>query len=158
MDDAGNHKGRNELTRRGFLQLRGEFHCLRKGGDRCYAFNGENQYHCIFGGGGICYIVHPSDTAPVLIAHEAAVRVIGPKGTRSVPLEKFYVLPSQDVRKETVLRPDEILTEILRRHLRRGFAAPTGRYGHANLGILPLPGRPLRCSLKMIEWRRPAWF
>ena len=43
---------------------RGEFHCLRKGGDRCYAAEGENHYHCIFGSGGICYIVHPSDVAP----------------------------------------------------------------------------------------------
>src|SRR5512137_478278 len=29
---------------------RGEFHCLRKGGDRCYAVAGENHYHCILGG------------------------------------------------------------------------------------------------------------
>ena len=92
---------------------RGEFHCLRKGGDRCYALNGENQFHCLFGSGGICYIVHPSDIAPVLMAYEASVRIIGPKGTRSLPLEKLYVLPSDDVRKETVLKPDEILTEIL---------------------------------------------
>ena len=26
---------------------RGEFHCLRKGGDRCFAVEGENHYHCI---------------------------------------------------------------------------------------------------------------
>ena len=92
---------------------RGEFHCLRKGGDRCYALNGENQFHCIFGSGGICYIVHPSDIAPVLMAYEATVRIIGPKGTRSLPLEKLYILPSDDVKKETVLKPDEILSETL---------------------------------------------
>jgi xanthine dehydrogenase YagS FAD-binding subunit len=92
---------------------RGEFHCLRKGGDRCYALNGENQFHCIFGSGGICCIVHPSDIAPVLIAYGTTVRVIGPKGTRSVPLEKFHVLPGEDVQKETVLKPNEVVTEIL---------------------------------------------
>ena len=29
---------------------RGDFHCLRKGGDMCYAYAGENQYHSILGG------------------------------------------------------------------------------------------------------------
>ena len=38
---------------------RGEFHCLRKGGDQCFAYEGENAYHCIFGG-NMCYIVHPA--------------------------------------------------------------------------------------------------
>ncbi len=92
---------------------RGEFHCLRKGGDRCYAYQGENQFHCIFGSGGICFIVHPSDTAPALVAYEATALVAGPKGTRRVPLAKFHVLPAEDVKKETVLRPNEIVTEIL---------------------------------------------
>lgn len=92
--------------------FRGDFHCLRKGGDQCYAFNGENEFHCILGGAG-CYIVHPSDTAPALVALEARARLVGPKGSRTVPLESFFVLPAQDMRKENVLRPGEILTEIL---------------------------------------------
>jgi len=92
---------------------RGEFNCLRKGGPTCYAYQGENQFHCIFGSGGICYITHPSDTAPALVAYEATLRIAGPGGTKLLPIEKFYVLPTQDVRKETVLKPNEILTEIL---------------------------------------------
>jgi len=92
---------------------RGEFHCLRKGGNTCYAYQGENQYHCLFGSGHICYIVHPSDTAPALVAYEATVRIAGPRGTKPLPLEKFYVLPGQNVQKETILKPNEILTEIL---------------------------------------------
>ena len=92
---------------------RGEFHCLRKGGSTCYAYQGENQFHCIFGSGGICYITHPSDTAPALVAYQATFRIVGPKGARLLPIEKFYVLPSHDVRKETVLKPNEILTEIV---------------------------------------------
>jgi xanthine dehydrogenase YagS FAD-binding subunit len=91
---------------------RGDFHCLRKGGDRCYALGGENQFHCIFGGHR-CYIVHPSDTAPVLVAFEACARIVGPKGTRTVPLEHFHVLPGQDVQRETVLDRDEIVMEIV---------------------------------------------
>jgi xanthine dehydrogenase YagS FAD-binding subunit len=100
---------------------RGEFYCLRKGGPTCYAYQGENQFHCIFGSGGICYITHPSDTAPALVAYEATLRIAGPGGTRVLPIEKFYVLPSQDVKKETVLKPDEILTEILLPPLAKGL-------------------------------------
>ncbi len=91
---------------------RGEFHCLRKGGDRCYAVGGENQYHCILGGED-CFMVHPSDTAPPLVALEAVVRIAGPKGTRTVPVSRFHVPPSEDVQKETVLDPGEVVTEIM---------------------------------------------
>jgi xanthine dehydrogenase YagS FAD-binding subunit len=90
---------------------RGDFHCIRKGGDTCFAFAGENQYHCIFGGAA-CYIVHPSDTAPALSALQTTVRIIGPKGSRSVPLDRFFVPPAIDPKRETVLAPEEIVTEI----------------------------------------------
>jgi xanthine dehydrogenase YagS FAD-binding subunit len=91
---------------------RGEFYCLRKGGDRCYAVGGENQFHCIFGGHK-CYIVHPSDTAPALVAFEAVARIVGQKGTRTIPIEQFHVLPGRNVQRETVLGGDEIVMEIL---------------------------------------------
>ena len=77
---------------------RGEFHCLRKGGDTCYAYDGENQFHCIFGG-HLCYIVHPSDTAPALVAFEAMAWVTGPGGTRLVPIARFHVPPGEMSRK-----------------------------------------------------------
>ena len=91
---------------------RGEFHCLRKGGEKCFAVAGENQYHCILGGGP-CFIVHPSDTAPALAALEASVRIVGLRGTRTVTVENFHVLPRIDVHRETVLGPGEIVTEIM---------------------------------------------
>lgn len=91
---------------------RGEFHCLRKGGDTCYAAQGENHFHAIFGGGGACFIVHPSDTAPALVALNASVTIRGPKGERRVKVENFHVLPEENVALETVLEADEIVTEI----------------------------------------------
>ena len=90
---------------------RGEFVCLRKGGDKCYAYDGENHYHCILGG-SVCFITHPSDTAPALVAYGAVIRVAGVKGFREVPAEKFHILPEENVEKETVLTPDEIVTEV----------------------------------------------
>ncbi len=90
---------------------RGDFDCLRKGGETCFAYDGENEYHCIFGGEG-CYIVHPSDTAPALAALGAVCRVSGQGTSRSIPVEKLHVPPSVDPQRETVLESDEIITEI----------------------------------------------
>jgi xanthine dehydrogenase YagS FAD-binding subunit len=112
---------------------RGHFDCLRKGGDKCFAFEGENQYHCIFGG-DMCYIVHPSDTAPALAALGAVCRISGPAASRSVAVESFHVPPTEDPQRETVLGPDEILTEI----------------------ILPAPANGLRSSYRKIR-TRGAW-
>lgn len=105
--------GGNMCQRPWCWYFRGDFNCLRKGGDMCYAENGENQYHCIFGSDGLCYIVHPSDTAPALVALGAKVRIAGRGGARTVPMEEFYVGPAVDVQKETVLEPDEMVTEVI---------------------------------------------
>lgn len=90
---------------------RGDFPCLRKGGDTCFAFEGENQHHCIFGGEG-CFMVHPSDLAPALAALGATCRISSPASTRSVAVEQLYVPASVDPQRETVLEADEIITEI----------------------------------------------
>jgi xanthine dehydrogenase YagS FAD-binding subunit len=91
---------------------RGEFHCLRKGGEQCFAVRGENHFHCILGGDS-CFVVHPSDTAPALVALQALVRIAGPAGRRVVPVEGFHVAPAVDPRRETVLEPGELVTEIV---------------------------------------------
>lgn len=85
--------------------------CYKRGGDFCFAVTGENQYHAILGG-QLCYIVHPSDLAPMLIALDSTVTIAGPDGERNIPLEKFFVGPREDVLRETVLKPNEILTEV----------------------------------------------
>jgi len=87
-------------------------HCLRKGGQRCFAFRGENRYHAILGGGP-CYIVHPSDPAVALLALDASVTIQDQERSRSVPLADFYLLPKQNAHHETDLAPQELLTEIL---------------------------------------------
>ncbi len=91
--------------------FRGEFLCARKGGDTCYAVQGENQYHAIFGGGP-CFFVHPSDTAVALVALGAQLMVAGPAGPRAVRISEFFVGPDKNMEKENVLAPNEIVTEI----------------------------------------------
>jgi len=83
------------------------FPCMRKGGGRCYAIEGDNRFHSIFGGSveGGCYAVHPSDTAPALLALGARVKTT----KRTIPMDDFFGV---DVRKTTVLDPDEIVTEL----------------------------------------------
>ena len=112
---------------------RGDFDCLRKGGEICYAYEGENQFHCIFGGDS-CYIVHPSDTAPALAALGAVCRISGPSADRSVAVEALHVPPSVDPQRETVLEPDEIITAI----------------------VLPPPAAGLRSSYRKVR-ARASW-
>ncbi|HEX8138099.1 MAG TPA: xanthine dehydrogenase family protein subunit M [Pyrinomonadaceae bacterium] len=86
--------------------------CLKKGGSECYAATGENKYNAIFGGGP-SYIVHPSDLAPMLVALGASVSVTGSTATRTIPLDKFFTLPSEgNIRRENVLQNDELITQI----------------------------------------------
>ncbi|MFP4532808.1 MAG: FAD binding domain-containing protein [Desulfobacterales bacterium] len=91
---------------------RGEFDCLRKGGDTCYALAGEHQFHAIFGHDRICIITHPSDTAPPLVAFAAKVRTMGPDGKRTILVEDLHVLPKKNPQAETVLKPGEVITHI----------------------------------------------
>jgi xanthine dehydrogenase YagS FAD-binding subunit len=88
-----------------------EFHCLKKGGHQCFAVEGENKYHAIMGGGP-CHIVHPSDTAPALIALNASIKIQGLTGERTVPAADFFVLPMENLYQETVLLPNEVVTEV----------------------------------------------
>jgi xanthine dehydrogenase YagS FAD-binding subunit len=113
--------------------FRGDFLCAKKGGDFCYAIDGENRYHAILGGGP-CFIVHPSDTAPMLVALDAVARIKGPRGDRSVRLEEFFVLPETALDKENVLEQGEIVTEVL----------------------LPAPVAGLRTSYRKVR-ERGAW-
>lgn len=91
--------------------LRNGFPCYKNGGDRCFAPTGENQFHAIFGGGP-SYIVHPSDTAPALVALDAEFSILGPRGERVVAAREFFTLPRQDPSRETVMGDDEVLKEV----------------------------------------------
>ena len=89
-----------------------DVNCLKKGGDKCYALGGLNRYHSILGGGP-SYIVHPSNLAPALIAFGASAKIVGPSGERVVELEKFFALPTVDPKRENLLKPGEIVVELI---------------------------------------------
>jgi xanthine dehydrogenase YagS FAD-binding subunit len=85
--------------------------CWLKGGEDCPAREGENRHHALFGSGP-CYAVHPSDIVPALLAFDAEVRIVGPRGERQMALADLMQLPTEDRRTETCLAPDELVTAV----------------------------------------------
>ncbi|MBI5014518.1 MAG: xanthine dehydrogenase family protein subunit M [Deltaproteobacteria bacterium] len=59
-------------------------------------------------GGNIVNAVPSADLPPILIALNATIRLVGPGGERTMPLEEFFVEPAS-----SVIRPDELLTEVV---------------------------------------------
>jgi len=90
---------------------RSQLHCWIKGGERCFARDGENSRHAIFSGGP-CFTVFPSDLAPALISYGAEITLAGPGGERRLLLEDFYRRPAADSRRFTSLLSGEIVTGI----------------------------------------------
>jgi len=89
-----------------------EFDCLKKGGARCFAVDGENQFHAIFGDAP-CHIVHPSSLAVPILAYGGRMRVVGPDGEREVEGDRFFVMPDRNMYGETVLEPNELVTHVI---------------------------------------------
>ena len=90
---------------------RNNYPCFKHGGNACFSATGENDFNAILEGGP-SFIVHPSDTAPALVALGATVTISGGARERTVPISEFFVTPRQDVRRENILQPNEILTAI----------------------------------------------
>jgi xanthine dehydrogenase YagS FAD-binding subunit len=87
--------------------------CLLKGGDKCFALDGENQYHAVFTQGHKCVIVSPSTLAPVLIALGATAEVLGPNGKkRQLALAKFFHAPSSAKEREHMLAANELVLSV----------------------------------------------
>jgi xanthine dehydrogenase YagS FAD-binding subunit len=92
---------------------RGGWTCYRAGGNICYADTptAVNREHAIFDADR-CVAVNPSDTAPALVALDAAMVIRGPKGERIVPAEEYWIGPGIDITRMNVLKPNELLTSI----------------------------------------------
>jgi xanthine dehydrogenase YagS FAD-binding subunit len=92
---------------------RGGWTCYRAGGNICYADTptAVNREHAIFDADR-CVAVNPSDTAPALVALDAAMVIRGPKGERVVPAEQYWIGPGIDITRMNVLAPNEILVAV----------------------------------------------
>jgi xanthine dehydrogenase YagS FAD-binding subunit len=87
--------------------------CYRAGGNICYADTpvGRNREHAILGASR-CVAVHPSDSAPALIALDAQFVILTPQGERIVNAEEFFVGPEIEITRLNILRPGDLLTAI----------------------------------------------
>jgi xanthine dehydrogenase YagS FAD-binding subunit len=88
-------------------------HCLLKGGDKCFALDGENRYHAVFAKGHKCVIVNPSTLAPVLLVLGASATVLGAKGQRTVDLGQFFHAPATASEREHVLAANEMVENVV---------------------------------------------
>jgi xanthine dehydrogenase YagS FAD-binding subunit len=121
INDAASPQIRNMATVGGNLcqrprcwYFRGGFGLLPKNeSGKDLVTEGENRYHAILGNDGPAKFVSPSTIVPVLVSYGASVRLVGPKGSRELPLEQFYVIPKTESEREHDLRPNEILAELI---------------------------------------------
>jgi xanthine dehydrogenase YagS FAD-binding subunit len=87
--------------------------CYRAGGNICYADTPTaiNREHAILDADR-CVAVNPSDTAPALVALDAQMVIQSASGVRVVNAEDYFIGPSVDITRMTVLAPNELLTAI----------------------------------------------
>jgi xanthine dehydrogenase YagS FAD-binding subunit len=84
----------------------------RQPGTGCSAIGGQNRMLAILGTSEKCIASNPSDQNVALVALEAEIHITGPKGERTAPISKFYLLPGNTPERETVLEPGELVTAI----------------------------------------------
>ena len=84
----------------------------REPGTGCPAITGSNRTLAILGTSDHCIATNPSDMCVAMAALEAAIHVRGPKGTRTIPIGDFHLLPGDTPHRETVLEPGDLITHV----------------------------------------------
>ena len=84
----------------------------REPGSGCGAINGANRMMAILGTSEHCIATNPSDMNVALTALEATVYIQNAQGTRSVPINEFYLLPGDTPQRETILEPGDLITHV----------------------------------------------
>jgi len=84
----------------------------RRPGSGCSAMEGFNRQHAILGGSDECIATYHGDFAQSLIALDATVEIVGPKGPRNLPFSELHRQPGKTPEIETVLAPDDLIVAI----------------------------------------------
>lgn len=87
-----------------------DFVCFKRGGRQCYAIPGHNRTYFSILNLGVCVMSHPSDVAVALLALGARIAIAGPRGSRTVGADQFFLGPRSV--PETVLASDELVLRI----------------------------------------------
>ncbi|HVX33972.1 MAG TPA: xanthine dehydrogenase family protein subunit M [Solirubrobacterales bacterium] len=84
----------------------------REPGSGCSALEGINRGHAILGTSEHCIATHPSDVAVPLVAFDAVVHTIGPRGAREIAIDDFYLLPGDTPDVEHPLEHGELIAAV----------------------------------------------
>lgn len=116
--------GGNVLQRTRCAYFRGgePFACNKRApGSGCAAIEGLDRGHALLGTSEHCIATYPGDFAVALVAFDATLDVLGPRGMRALPVEALHRAPGARPDLETTLAPDEVIVRI------RVPATPLGR-------------------------------
>tara|TARA_B100000315_G_scaffold210618_1_gene206996 strand:- start:446 stop:1420 length:975 start_codon:yes stop_codon:yes gene_type:complete len=114
----------------------------RQSNDYCLKARGETCH--VASGGKRCFAAFSGDVAPSLLVYQAEVDLVGPEGTRRIPLAEMY---QNDGLDHLTLKPGELLTVI---HLPKALAGCPSRYEKARIrGSIdyPLAGAAVRLEM-----------
>ena len=84
----------------------------REPGTGCPAITGSNRTLAILGTSNHCIATNPSDMCVAMAALDAVIHLEGPKGTRTIPIGDFHLLPGDTPDRETVLEPGDLITHV----------------------------------------------
>ncbi|MEV3948712.1 FAD binding domain-containing protein [Streptomyces halstedii] len=85
----------------------------RQPGSGCPAREGVHRDLAVLGHSPDCVATNPSDMAVALAALDATVHLRGPEGERAVPATGFHRLPGDNPDQDTVLRPGEMVVDVV---------------------------------------------
>lgn len=91
---------------------RNDFPCWLRGGEKCFARDGENRESAVIGYGD-CVHVHPSDPANALVVFDARILAQSGAGERVIAAQDFFRAPDANDARMNVLARDEIITAIV---------------------------------------------
>lgn len=102
-----------QRTRCAYFRAGEPFPCnKRKPGSGCAAQQGIDRGHALLGGSDACIAVYPGDLAVALVAFDAKVDVLGPKGQRTLAVEALHRQPEATPNIETTLQHGELIVRI----------------------------------------------
>src|SRR5580658_4625906 len=99
-----------------------QFSCNKRApGSGCAAIDGINRGHALLGTSSQCIATYPGDWAVALVAMDATIDTLSPRGTRSITVAELHRQPGNTPQMDNVLAIDEIIVRT------RMPASPLGR-------------------------------
>jgi xanthine dehydrogenase YagS FAD-binding subunit len=96
----------------------------RNPGSGCAAIEGFNRAHAVLGTSDNCIATYPGDFGQALIALDATVNIMGPRGVRTISFAELHREPVHRPDIETKLQPGEMIVS---------FSVPAGPWTRRSL-------------------------